>query len=624
MEQEKYLNIMRLRVTGKKTCDYKLRPGVNIFKGSNSTGKTTLIWFFDFVFGSKSKPFIPIIEKNCEYVYVDMKISGNYYTIKRDIETKDTIYVYDGIYDSIDELEKQTPKKYGWIKSKEKENITTFFFENLGIQPGKVPISSSRVAKFSWRNLISLIYVPQNQWVGIQVKDRFQPLMKKSVFEIIFGIMDEIIKQKEEKIRDTQKEHENYKIQQKVIQEFLDKNERELGSDEHVKKLEKMINEYEEKKSELHRTLKYKTESNTLIEEKKETESLFLEKERTISLLKEKLDELEMLDSENKLNLEKNRFLLKAKKIFSELPVTKCPKCLNEVTRKNEDKCYVCGQNYRTEEEKDYAQNLFLLMDDQKELLQIIQNVKNDISVIDAEKKKVEINLSKLTSRIDEINKEIISPVMKEIEGINSKLNQLNKQLGEAEKIHSLIQQEKINANKVKRCSEEIAVLGKFLEELTDKRLSSSEVTPKFVELMSTILKDVLNISEKLDGLDNKYSPLFKGDTILNNLSSGDIEKSKRVRVILAYYTTILEYGLKYGSNHPKLLILDTPRQDELDMNIFSKIIDYWKGLSRYNKTYQIIITGSEFPQNCGCIIDEFHNPIESEDSSKPAKFSVM
>lgn len=622
---EKYIYIKRLRVTGKKICDYKLNSGVNIFQGSNSTGKTTLMWFFDFVLGSKSKEFIEPIEKNCDNVYVDMDIYGKNYTIKRGIKEKNIIFVYDGIYDNILELEKHIPKKYGWTESKKKGDITSFYFNNLGIKSGLVPISESKVAKFSWRNLMSLIYVPQDGWTGIQVKDVFQPLMKKSVFEIIFDIKDEDTSKKEEELRDVEKELKEYQTQHQVIKEFLNKNERELGSNRRLNELIKKISDYEETKAELHKSLHYKKESNTLIQERKKIEAIVNEKENAISSLKEKLDELEMLYSENELSLEKNRDLLKANKIFSELPITKCPKCLNEIIRKNEDNCYVCGQNYQTKEiEKDYAQNLFLLMDEQKELSQIIKNVKEDILVLETDQDISKRILSKINSRIDEINKEIISPVMQEIEAINSQLNQLNKSLGEAEKISSFLQQENKISDKIKEFEKNIPLLKDILEKLISERTKIAEVKSKFVDIMNKILKEVLNLDDELEGLNNKYTPVFKGDSILNDLAHGDIEKSKRVRVILAYYTTILEYSLKYESNHPKLLILDTPRQEELDMTIFLKIIEYWKDLSRYNKIYQIIITGSEFPQDCGCILASFHNPIESGDTSKPAKFSVM
>ena len=48
------------------------------------------------------------------------------------------------------------------------------------------------------------------------------------------------------------------------------------------------------------------------------------------------------------------------------------------------------------------------------------------------------------------------------------------------------------------------------------------------IDNVGKILKDVLNVDDELEGLDDKYVPLFKGDNILNDLVHGDIVKSKR------------------------------------------------------------------------------------------------
>jgi hypothetical protein len=140
---------------------------------------------------------------------------------------------------------------------------------------------------------------------------------------------------------------------------------------------------------------------------------------------------------------------------------------------------------------------------------------------------------------------------------------------------------------------------------------------------MSKILRDVLNLEEKLVGFDELYTPLFEDGKILLKAGREDINKSKGAKVILGYYTAVLEYSLLYGSIFPKLLILDTPHQDDLDMTIFAKILAYWNTLSHYKKPFQIIVTGSEFPPNSGRILGEFHNREASDDKSRPNKFSV-
>lgn len=623
---DNFLLINRLRVSGELGCDYRLGTGVNIFQGSNSTGKTSLIWFMDFAFGSgtRTEEFISPVREKCEWVYVDLIINNSSYTVKRSIQQPENIYVYPGIYETISELETKQSKVYRRKESKDIDSITSFYFENLNIQPGKVPVSETKVAKFSWRNLMSLIYVAQDKWNGIQAQNNFQPEMKKAVFEILLGIDDKEINRLEEKKRESIKALEEAKTRQSSIKQILDKMERALGSPSSINELNKKIYSLNQEKNELLKTLTVKQESVYLIEER-ETLALELDdSEDKLSGLKQRLDNMEMVYSENELKLEKNRLLLNAKKVFSELPVTKCPRCLNPLTDTGTDKCFVCGQEYKNkDEEKGYAQNLFLLMDEKKELAKIIQSIKDDMVALDNKKQEITDKLSVLNKKIDHINKEVISPVMKATELINLKLIELNKTLGEAENISASLEQEKVIQQGINDDAVAINENQKAIDNLMKDRLTAAEVKSRFTSIMSKVLTNELNLEEKLVGFDELYTPLFEGGKILFKAGREDINKSKGGKVILGYYTAVLEYSLQFGSYHPRLLLLDTPRQDELDMTIFSKILNYWNQLSSYSKPYQIILTGSEFPANAGRIIAEFHNQQASGDTSKPDKFSV-
>lgn len=620
------LLINRIRVSGRQGCDYKLGSGLNIFKGSNSTGKTSLIWFLDFAFGSntKSEDFVSPIREDCEWVYVDMIINTNKFTIKRSLKEPEDIFVYQGTYEMLSELNSQQPKVYGRLESKVRDSITNFYFKNLGIQPGKVPVSEARVAKYSWRNLMSLIYVQQDKWNGIQAQNNFQPEMKKAVFEIFMGIDDRNIDQQEEEKREALKSIEVTKGKQKTIKEFLDRIDRSLGSESRLKEVRAQIMALEQEKIKLIKSLELKQESSLLLHDREVAEKEAEDAGDKINSLSQKLEELKMLFSENELNLEKNRLLLNARKVFSELPITRCPKCFNELVDTSGEKCSVCGQNYRTmDNESGYAQNLFLLMDERKELDQIVRTVTQDLDALEHKKQQLVANISSMEQKINYINQEVISPILKETEYMNTKLNQFSIVLGEAQNIQSLLEQEKGIVAKIESESAKVEEIQKRIDELTKNRVTAPEVKKRFLEVMDRILVDVLNLDEKLVGFDELYTPTFENGRILLKAGREDINKSKGAKVILGYYTAVLEYSLKYGSYHPKLLILDTPRQDELDISVFSKILNYWNDLSRYNKPFQIIICGSEFPPNSGRIIDEFHNRQASGDQSKPDKFSV-
>jgi hypothetical protein len=623
---DNFLIINRLRVGGELGCDYKFGTGLNLIKGSNSTGKTTLMWFLDFAFGSStgSDEFISPVKDECEWVYIDLIINNKYFTVKRSIRQPENIFVYQGIYQTIAELERQPSKIYGRKESKEKETITNFYFQNLHIPPGMVPISEAKVARYSWRNMMSLIYVQQDKWNGIQAQNNFQPEMKKAVFEILLGIDDKEINKLEGEKRDVGKALEDSKTRAVAIKQILDNMDRKIGSSTSLKELKQRISIFEGEKDELLKTLEVNEDSTYLLDDRNSAQVELSLIDEKLTTLKQRLENFEMLQNENELKLEKNRLLLKAKKIFSELPITKCPRCLNALVDNGDDKCFVCGQDYKDmDKESGYAQNLFLLMDDQKELTKIIQSLKEDILSLERQKQELTNSLIDVEKKIDHLNKEVISPVMKATEAINAKLMGLNKALGNAENIATLIQQEKNIQQSATENSQKMDLIQKAINDLLKDRVTATEVKLRFLGTMERILRDELNLQEKLVGFDRLYTPLFENGKILFKAGKEDINKSKGAKVILGYYTSIIEYSLKYGSYHPRLLMLDTPRQDELDLSVFAKILNYWASLSSYNKPYQIIITGSEFPTNNGRLIAEFHNQQASGNKSKSDSFSV-
>jgi len=619
------LLINRLRVTGDLGCDYTFGPGLNIFKGSNSTGKTTLMWFIDFAFGSgvSSKDFVSPVKENCEWVYLDITINEKDFTIKRNLRTPQNIDVYEGNYQNLSELLTRQGKAYGRTQSKKKESLTSFFFNNLGIQQSRVPISQAKMANYSWRNLMSLIFVRQDRWNGILAQYNFQPEMKSAIFEVFMGIDDASINQQEEEKRETSKLLDETRAREIALKQIVDQMDRKLGFTSSIDELKIKISLLKEEKANLINELEMKNESGRLLNDREEVLSTVRESVDQIGLMKQRLDELQMLQSENELSLEKNRLLLKARKIFSELPITKCPRCLNSLEDKGTTKCFVCGQQYTDiDSGTGYTKNLFLLMDESKELTKLIQSEQNELTVLENKKQTLEDNLALIDQKIASLKTDVITPILKITQSIDVELNALNKQLGEAENISGLLQQEKETKQFIKDTSLKIQQIQHVINELRKDRIPAEEVKTRLSDIMTHILSDELNLDDKLHGFDRHYIPIT-GDTKPMKAGREDINKSKGAKVILGYYTAILEYSLKFGSYHPKLLLLDTPHQDELDMSVFGKLLNYWDRLSVYNKPFQIIITGSEFPANVGRIIAEFHNGQASGDHSKPDKFSV-
>jgi hypothetical protein len=73
------------------------------------------------------------------------------------------------------------------------------------------------------------------------------------------------------------------------------------------------------------------------------------------------------------------------------------------------------------------------------------------------------------------------------------------------------------------------------------------------------------------------------------------LDGSARIRAVLAFHTAVFELALETGENHPGLLILDTPKQQEFKTEDFR---DYFKALRELIGKYpesQMVFSSSEF-----------------------------
>ena len=85
------LFLQRLRIvtdTGAVAYDELFHRGVNIIRGKNSSGKSTIVRFIFFVLGGYYTDFVPQALK-CRYVMAEVCINGTVVTLKRYLEHRD-------------------------------------------------------------------------------------------------------------------------------------------------------------------------------------------------------------------------------------------------------------------------------------------------------------------------------------------------------------------------------------------------------------------------------------------------------------------------------------------------------------------------------------------------------
>jgi hypothetical protein len=94
---------------------------------------------------------------------------------------------------------------------------------------------------------------------------------------------------------------------------------------------------------------------------------------------------------------------------------------------------------------------------------------------------------------------------------------------------------------------------------------------------------------------------------------------STRARIVLAFHAAILEVALTRGGNHPGWLILDAPRQHELNQEDFNAYADRLKALGdRYPGRVQVVFSVANLKTQIELTSDELWVPAYQNAEGEP------
>ena len=193
------LYLQRLRIVtfeNKIAYDEQFHRGVNIIRGQNSSGKSTIIRFIFFALGGAYCEFVPEALK-CKYVMAEVCVNNEtVITLKRYLEVnaqqranpKSPMYIYYGTLDeSLEDKKKDAWQKFGYNTSSEQRSFSNILFEMLGLPEVK---SDSNI---TLHQLLRLVYLDQESPTeSLFYFERFdKELTRETVAEVLLGVYDE-------------------------------------------------------------------------------------------------------------------------------------------------------------------------------------------------------------------------------------------------------------------------------------------------------------------------------------------------------------------------------------------------------------------------------------------------
>lgn len=222
------LFLQRLRIvteSGEVAYDELFHRGVNIIRGQNSSGKSTIVRFIFFVLGGYYTDFVPQAMK-CRYVMAEVCINGTVITIRRFMEKREDgkvngytpMFVYYGpMEEAIEHHNCFEWQKYPYVTTDKTCSFSNVLFDMLNYPPIKAD------SNITMHQILRLIYLDQESPVNsLFFYEQFdKELYREMVANLLLGLYDQKYSDSKQELRDTIKAIAETNVSIKNVGEFL-------------------------------------------------------------------------------------------------------------------------------------------------------------------------------------------------------------------------------------------------------------------------------------------------------------------------------------------------------------------------------------------------------------------
>lgn len=174
---------------GRAVFDQKFHSGVNIIRGDNSSGKSTVLNLLYYGIGGDVTDWSPVALR-CTRVLAEVSLNGRAATFAREIAERgrQPMLVYAGTLDDSRQAPLELWSKYPYQRMPEKESFSQAMFRLLEIPEA----SNDASGNVTVHQLLRLMYGDQLSPLGTIFKyEQFDPpLLRQTVGELVFGAFE--------------------------------------------------------------------------------------------------------------------------------------------------------------------------------------------------------------------------------------------------------------------------------------------------------------------------------------------------------------------------------------------------------------------------------------------------
>lgn len=344
---------------GNIAYDEKFHKGVNIIRGENSSGKSTITHFIFFALGGAFSDFVPEA-KLCSTVFAEVEMNGAIITLKRDIEINDKERVntqtpmnfFWGNYEeAINPPTDKNWQKFGYRLTDNRKSFSNVMFENLGL-----PIVKGN-DNITIHQILRLLYIDQDSPTSsLFYYEQFDSqLTRETVSDLLLGVYNEELYENNKRLIDAEKELDGVRSEIKATKQFFQ--DPLMLNPEHIRttiqnreseisKIEDEIVAIRNKKKEIAYDKDSKLEFQKLNEQALEQRFIVTSIESEIADLNSEIEDSEFFITTLTKKIGALRNSIQTREFLGNLPIEYCPECLTKLKPEtDENKCKLCKEN---------------------------------------------------------------------------------------------------------------------------------------------------------------------------------------------------------------------------------------------------------------------------------------
>lgn len=408
-----FLKLNKLLVTkDSDTAYYEVfHNGINIIRGDNSSGKSTISNFIFFALGGEFINWLPEAG-SCNFVYAEVELNGVILTLKREIEAKQMrpMSIFFGNLDDGLKSNYEGWQTYPYKKSSNVESFSQIMFKALDFPE----VSTDNQESITVNQILRLIYIDQLSALDslMRNEDFDSPLIRTAIGNLLLGTYDDNLLSQQMLLKQKERELSEIKRQIDAVEEVFDNSPFEFDKI----KIKSLVSE---KQEQLNRVLNTLKAPETIAEsvKKNDVKNDIKKLRENLIRIKNEYDTTLRLIDKNKMSLiDSSEFIevlesklvaikesLNSRDILGNIPLQYCPVCLEELDNSvEENHCKLCKQEVKENPGKSKLLRMQLEIEMQiKESKKILRNKENKIEELDTSLKNISRSLVKVQADYD-------------------------------------------------------------------------------------------------------------------------------------------------------------------------------------------------------------------------------